>query len=360
LAAVDTGLARQARKLLIGLRKRVSLAPDTRTLPAAASQTRQLTDQPPDFMLSTLLVVLPIFALIFAGWCTKRLGVLGPHATTELNRFVVYLALPTLLFDIIAHSHGAELWQPGFIGAFGLGNFIVFALAVLLQRRGGKPLANAALDGLNAGYANTGYMGFPLALAALGPAALVPTTIAAIMTVCVIFGVAIILIEIDIHRSRSRMRMVLSVLRSLAVNPLLVAPVLGALFSFSGLAMPAPVESVLKMLGGTASPCALVALGLFLAQRQGVSWQDLKTSLPLVGFKLILQPVAVALVSTYIFRLSPFLTEAAVLLSALPTGTGPFMLAEFYRREADTTSSVILISTILSILTVPAYLAIAG
>ncbi|HVI92148.1 MAG TPA: AEC family transporter, partial [Dongiaceae bacterium] len=123
--------------------------------------------------------------------------------------------------------------------------------------------------------------------------------------------------------------------------------------------MPAAVEGVLKMLGGTASPCALVALGLFLAQRRGVSRQDLVTSLPLVGFKLILQPVVVVLLSVYVFRLSPFLTQAAVLLSALPTGTGPFMLAEFYRREADTTSNVILISTILSIVTVPAYLAIA-
>ncbi len=48
-------------------------------------------------MLSTLIIVLPIFALIFAGWLTRRIGVLGPHATTELNRFVVYLALPALL-----------------------------------------------------------------------------------------------------------------------------------------------------------------------------------------------------------------------------------------------------------------------
>lgn len=310
-------------------------------------------------MLSTLLVVLPIFALILAGWCTRRFGVLGPHATTELNRFVVYLALPTLLFDIVAHSHGAELWLPGFIGAFGLGSLLVLAGTVMLRRWRGRPLADAALDGLNAGYANTGYMGFPLTLATLGPAALVPTTIAAILTVCVIFGLAIILIEIGMHQQRSRLRMILSVLRSLAVNPLLVAPVLGGLVSFSGLTLPDPVEGVLKMLGGTASPCALVALGLFLAQRKRTTQSDFLACLPLVGFKLILQPLVVALLAGFVFRLSPLLTQTAILLAALPTGTGPFMLAEFYRRDAGTTSTVILISTILSILTVPAYLALA-
>jgi predicted permease len=56
-------------------------------------------------------------------------------------------------------------------------------------------------------------------------------------------------------------------------------------------------------------------------------------------------------------HLTPFLTHACVLLAALPTGTGPFMLAEFYRREADVTGRVILVSTVLSVLTVAAYLA---
>jgi hypothetical protein len=44
-------------------------------------------------------------------------------------------------------------------------------------------------------------------------------------------------------------------------------------------------------------------------------------------------------------------------MAALPTGTGPFMLAEFYRREAEVTARVVLVSTILSVLTVSGYLA---
>ena len=59
-------------------------------------------------MLSVLGVVLPIFALIFAGWAIRRLGVLSDHATGEINRFVVYLALPALLFDIIARRSGSR------------------------------------------------------------------------------------------------------------------------------------------------------------------------------------------------------------------------------------------------------------
>ena len=46
--------------------------------------------------------------------------------------------------------------------------------------------------------------------------------------------------------------------------------------------------------------------------------------------------------------------EAAILLAALPTGTGPFMLAKLYEREAATTSRTILVSTVLSVVTVSA------
>ena len=72
-------------------------------------------------MLSVLLIVLPIFALIGAGWIARRSGVLGPHATGEINRFVVWLALPALLFDIVAKARWSDIWQPGFIAVFGIG-----------------------------------------------------------------------------------------------------------------------------------------------------------------------------------------------------------------------------------------------
>jgi malonate transporter len=311
-------------------------------------------------MFSTLVVVLPIFALIFAGWSARRIGVLGPHATTELNRFVVYLALPALLFDIIAHARWADVWQPGFIAAFGLSGALIFGVTVAFRLRRPRHLADAAIDGLNAGYANTGFIGFPLAPVALGRQAMAPTMIATIITVCAIFAVAIVLIEIGLQTETHRTRVGMKVGRSLLRNPLLVAPVLGTLVPLAGLGIPVPVESFLKLLGGAASPCALVALGLFLAAERKTTDRDIGSTALLVGFKLVLQPTVAWVLASGVFGLSPLLTHAAVLLAALPTGTGPFMLAELYGREADVTSNVVLVSTVASILTVSGYLAVAG
>jgi malonate transporter len=309
-------------------------------------------------MLSALVVVFPVFALIFTGWLVRRLGVLGPQSTSELNRFVVYLALPALLFDVIAHAGWSDIWKPGFIGVFGLSSLIVFALAVALRYRKPRHLADAAIDGLNAGYANTGFMGFPLALLVLGQEAMAPTTIACIITVCVVFAVAIVLIEIGLQPEGRPHLVALKVGRSLLCNPLLVAPALGALIPIMGVTMPGPLDHFVKLLGGTAAPCALVTLGLFLAEKREAAGAARAATL-FVALKLLVHPAIAWVLATQVFKLPPFLTHAAVLLAALPTGTGPFMLAELYKREAGITSTTILVSTILSIVTVSVYIAIA-
>ncbi|HKS35149.1 MAG TPA: AEC family transporter [Enterobacteriaceae bacterium] len=312
-------------------------------------------------MLSILNVVLPVFALIFTGWLARKIKILGENALSELNRFVVWLALPALLFDIIANAKGEALLQPAFILTFSLGMMAVFLLTVLIQRRRTRHLSDAAIDALNASYANTGFIGFPLVLVFLGHDALTPTLIATILTVSVLFGCAIVLIEIGMQTSIRKTHIIANVVRSLVRNPLLVSPAVAMLFPVSGLQLPDAVNVFLKLLGGAASPCALIALGLFLAGQSGRPVKSSNQTVTLlVVFKLLLQPLLTWLLATWVFGLSPMLTHTAVLLAALPTGTGPFMLAEFYRREALITSRCVLISTVLSLLTISLYLYIIG
>jgi malonate transporter and related proteins len=310
-------------------------------------------------MLSTLTVVFPIFALILVGYLSRKIGVLGPLASSELNRFVVYLALPALLFDIMAHSTWSAINQPGFIVAFGASCAAVFALTLAVRLRPPRHIADASIDGLNAAYGNVGYIGLPLSLIALGKDSQAPAVIAAIFTACVLFAAAIILIEIGLQTEKRVAHLALKVARSLLRNPLLIAPLLGGAVAASGLGMPDSAETFFRLLGGSASPCALVALGLFLAGKRVELDGDAAAIAFLVLLKLVVQPAIAWVLADKAFELSPIAVKTAVLMSALPTGTGPFMLAEFYRREANITSNVILISTIGSLFTISAYLAFA-
>ncbi len=307
-------------------------------------------------MLAVLATIVPIFALIFVGWAARRSGALGVHATSEVNRFVVQLALPALLFDVVANADWHALWQPGFIASFGLAAAAVFAATVLWRGRQ-RPLADAAIDGLNAAYANTGFMGFPLALAVLGPTTLAPTLIATLLTVCVLFAGAIVLVEASLQREPRPWPLLRKVLRALVRNPLLVAPLLGGAWLASGLQLPAPAQAFFKLLGGAASPCALVALGLFLAERRNPAPGSGRTAVALGSVKLLLQPALTWWLASAVFALPPMQVHTAVLLAALPTGTGPFTLAEFHRREAGVTAATVLGTTLASLLTLTLYLA---
>ena len=77
-------------------------------------------------MLATLEILLPVFGLIFAGFACRRRNVLGPNSASELNRFVVWLALPALLFDTMAHATWQQLYQPAFVATFSIACVSVF------------------------------------------------------------------------------------------------------------------------------------------------------------------------------------------------------------------------------------------
>lgn len=299
-------------------------------------------------MASVLSIILPIFALVGAGFLCRRLGLLGPHAASEINRMVVWLCLPALLFEAMATVVWADIWQPGFILAYGLGTLGLFALTLLWHLRRKAGLADASIKGLSASYANTGYIGIPLCLLVFGKAGMEPALIATLLVVCVLFSIAVVCIEIGLQNEKSLSRAVQRVITALLKNPIVIAPILGALWAATAQPLPEPIHQFLKLLAAATGPCALISLGLFLAHKHS---GQIERGISLVLLKLFAHPLMTWVLAVYVFHLPPMWVKAAVLLSALPTGTGPFMLAEFYRRDGAEVSSTILLSTLGSLVT---------
>jgi len=309
-------------------------------------------------MTAVVNAALPVFALILAGWLAARQRWLPVACADALNRFVVYLALPALLFRAMAQAQLDVVSYGGFIVAFSGGMLLTGVLSFLLGRARGlaqRRLADLSLDALSASYANAGFMGIPLCLMLFGPGSLAPVILTVLMTACVLFGVALALVEFDLQRDGGLAAATRKTLRALLRNPLLVAPILGVACARVGVSLPLAVDNFLALLGGAASPCALVCIGLFLAQPQvkgeaaGVAHSVART----VALKLLVQPGLTALLAFGVFTMPPVWAWCAVICSALPTGTGPFILAQLYQRPAAATSRIILISTLLSVITVP-------
>ncbi|MDX2102400.1 MAG: AEC family transporter [Alphaproteobacteria bacterium] len=307
-------------------------------------------------MGAVVSVGLPVFGLIFLGWVAARRGILGPASTDALNRFVYWFALPAMMFSAMFRVPMAELLNLNFAIAFCGGivcTLVLWGLAQALVFR--DSAAKAATLGHAAGYANTGYMGIPLAGLAFGPAGLAPAIIATVLTAAVVFAVGIIAIEAGLSRGGLGSTLV-RIGRSLVTNPTLIAPALGALWAASGVPMLAPLKTFADILAGAAGPCALFALGLFLAGQpvrrglDGLGW--------LVFLKLIVSPYFTWLIAFHVLSMEPLWAKVAVLMNALPTGAGAFVLAQQYGLKVAETSAVILVSTIVSVVTVSILLAL--
>jgi malonate transporter and related proteins len=142
-------------------------------------------------------------------------------------------------------------------------------------------------------------------------------------------------------------------LRSVALNPVLLSIVGGALVGASGLGLPGPLERFLGFLGGAAGPTALFALGGTLA-RLRIDRGLLVVASGAVLAKLAAYPLLVWLMLGPLLGLEPFWVHAGVLLAAMPTASNAFVMAQRNHAAADEVSAAVLFSTLIAALAFPA------
>ena len=306
-------------------------------------------------MSSIFDTALPFFALIFCGYGAGRLKLLDETAAAGVNTFVFYFALPAFLFGLMSSSPIGEVVNGPFMGAYVSASLSVFALAALAGRRlFGIGRAEAAVQGLAAVLANTGYMGIPLISAVFGREAAVPIVVGLTLDGILMIPLGIIIIESSKGGAESLPATALRTFSALAKNPLILAIFAGLAASAIGLDAPTPLTNFLDLLGDTAGPCALFALGATLAGRK-VAGGAAEVSY-MTFMKLVVHPAALFLTTTVIFGVQSLWATAALLGAALPIAANVFIVARQYDVYVVRTSSAILVSTAVSVLSVSALL----
>ena len=131
---------------------------------------------------------------------------------------------------------------------------------------------------------------------------------------------------------------------------------LGLLWWATGWKLPQVADRFLEMVGNAASPTALIGIGLLLAQRS--LWQAMANRfvLALSFLKLVIHPLVTAVIALPILHMPRALALTAILIAAMPVGTGPFMMTGLYARDGAVTSGTILVSTVMSVFTITAIL----
>ena len=301
-------------------------------------------------MVDILNLALPYFGLIFVGFACGKVKSLPESGLAWMNFFLLYVSLPALLFAIMSKTPFSELNNPPFLVATTLSTVAAFTLALALGKVFGRlTLREATLAGLSGGYGNIGYMGPGLALAVLGTKAAAPTALIFCCDSIFLFTIVPLLMALTDREHRSFLHAVGVAARQIALNPLIMSAVLGALVAAFHIPLPTALDRTLLFLQNAAAPTALFVLGVTVALRpfDRVPWE-----VPgVIAIKLLIHPL---IVFGLMLLFGPFAqpwAATAVLMAALPPALNVFVMARQNNTWIEPASVAVLIGTFASVVT---------
>jgi malonate transporter len=322
-------------------------------------------------MAAILAVTIPFFALVLTGYLAARRGLLPEVAIPGLNAFVLYFALPCMLFRFGAGTPVADLLNPAVLAAYLASALLIVFFTIAVTLRPPVGLKDAAFGALVAAFPNTGFMGVPLLVALMGPAAAGPVICIVLADLFVTSSLCIALAQAaggaaGVGGSRDALAGAARALRGALSNPLPWSIALGALASAAGFRLPAAVDAPVKMLADAATPVALFTIGavLFRAGQHAHTRTPPGRYLPVAALKLVLHPALVFLLGGAAHALgaglSPFQVTVITLGAALPSASNVSLLAERYGADNGRVARIIMSSTVAAFVTFPALAWVAG
>ena len=298
-------------------------------------------------------LVLPVFAVIVTGWLAGWLGI-SRSLADGLVHFAYNVAMPALLSITIAQELARNLLEWRFLMAFGGGSVICFALVFLAVRIvWGRGLASSTIQGMAAAMTNTGFVALPILHSIYGQPAVLPAAIATVFVAAVMFPASVILLESERGSPHGSSGRSVAMARQIALNPMVLSTLLGLAWAIAGWPVPAPIAAYLNIFAAALTPCALFAIGLGLSAKAVRS--KLAASLALTAVKLVIMPLVVYGLCV-VSGLNPLYTIAAVVCAAVPTAKTVFILAGEYKVEEDLVTATVSITTLLSVVTLLAWL----
>ena len=301
-----------------------------------------------------LNIVAPVFIVVGAGYVAVRLGLFGIEAIDHLMRFATTIAIPCLLFLATSTLDlGAAFdWRvlAAYYGAAICGFVLTYLVArKLFKRRPGEAVA----VGFAALFSNLVLIGLPIAERAWEPSALAPNFALVSVNAPVCYLVGITAMELLRADGRNAIATTGVVLNAMFRNSMMIGIGLGFAVNLSGLSLPGVLLSAVELLARASLPLALFALGGVLTR------YTLKKSLgeaaTVTVISLLLQP-AITLLLAIQLELPRQTAHQVVLMAAAAPGINAFLFAQMYNRALGASASSVLLSNLLSVFSVSAWL----
>lgn len=334
-------------------------------------------------MLTILTVTFPFFALVLCGYVATRRQMLPQAAIPGLNIFVLYFALPCMLFRFGATTPLQQLLDLRLAAIYLVCALTIVSLVIVVSFKLHRGLGwdDAAFGALVGAFPNTGFMGVPLLIALLGQRAAGPAIVTILVDLIITSSLCIALSRLDGAGAAGARQAAVNALRGAASNPMPWAIVCGGVVSVLGLQVPKPLFQTLSLLADAASPVALFTIGAVLARQPAASMQaappaqgmpsasgEASAATPVTTpgrfaadewaitvIKLAVHPALVACVGWLAvhatsWSMEPIALTTIVLVAALPSASNVSILTEKFGANTARVARVIMLTTVVAFL----------
>lgn len=297
-------------------------------------------------MLQIVLVILPVFLLIFLGQLCRRKAFPGDGFWAPAETLTYYLLLPALIVITLAEADFAGLTVVPMALAMAGAILLMTGLMVAL-----RPLLKVDGPGFTSVYQSVvrlnGYIGLSVAFGLYGETGLAVAAVAVATFVPLVNVGSIFMLA---RYGASAQPHLAGVARRIAGNPLILACLLGGLLNLSGLGPPPVLGDMLRILGRAALPIGLLAVGAGLdlaAARRAKSVAAISSAL-----KLALLPAMTYGLARW-FGADPVTLGVGVLFTALPVATSSFILARQLGGDAALMANLCAVQTLIAMASLP-------
>ncbi len=294
--------------------------------------------------MPVLNTIFPLFALLVLGSLLKRTGLTNDAFLATCDRLVYYIFFPAMLFWKLGSASAGEEFSPGLCaaGAAGVGMIFLFCLWALRFFRIDSFKAGSFVQ---AGVRFNTYIGMAIVLNTLGEEGARHFGILAGIVIPII-NVMVVSVLIwhssqDLSPGKKRRYFV----KALVSNPLILACVLGLLYSRTGLGFPVFMVNTFSLITAVTLPLALISIGGTLSVK-GLA-AHARLSLFAAFIKLVLLPVT-GFFWLKLFHVTGIPFKTGMIFFCLPTSTALYVLSAQLNSDTDLASAAIMASTLLS------------
>jgi hypothetical protein len=308
-------------------------------------------------LLIIINALAPVAFVILLGWLAGRYGIIEAAASGSLAVLVLDFCLPADLFIGTASASPGQLEDWRFFVAIAVGLLAIYLAGLTIALVVFRLRVDAgALQALNASFPNMAFMGIPVLTAVIGPSAVLPVVVGNLVSSLVLLPVTLALLEAGKSGTRGGhqgLTVIWHAVLGSVRQPLVIAPVVGVVVALLGWRLPEAIHNSFALIGNATSGVALFALGLLLTGK--TLELSLATTLNVV-MKNLAQP-ALMWALVLLFDIPGEYRRELILLGALPTATITSMFALRYEVYSSESNATVLLSTVLSIVTLGAAIA---